>query len=651
MKLLFVLVLLNLHVNLFATFLNSQETAYLKHKKEITMCVDPYRMPFEKIEDGHYIGMNADYIRELSKRINTPITLVPTLSWEQTLTFAKERKCDIVPSVLDEPRKRDYLNFTPATFEFSLAIVTPVNVAFIETIDAIADKTIAVIKGYAFIDILKKRFPTITLVEVDSINEGFDLVRKNKVFGYIDAVSVLSYFIQKSYFENLKINGKFDEKWELFIGVRNDDALLLKILTKAINTIDSSFKKDIQNRWLNVSYEQKTDYTLVIELLIAFVLLLSFGFYRYTTISLYNKKLRQALQSFDVLVESAIEGIIIFDTQLQCTTVNRASVEIFGYSEEEFKEMPIAHLIFKEDLVSIQHDFKYTTLSAHEVLCLKKDGSTFVALIRSVNAMWNDQSVYILFIMDITEYKSLQNNLETLVQSQVKEIASKNQLIQQQNKLVSMGEMIGAIAHQWRQPLNALNINIQNLEEDFNEGLIDKEFVKHFIMRNCQAISFMSKTIDDFRNFFRIDKEKQTFSIAKTLEDTLRLQEMQLKNHQIRITISGKDFSVCGFKSEFQQVLLNLISNAKDAILHKNNPNGLIAIHMNAPKISIEDNGNGIEDALKERIFEPYFTTKENGNGTGLGLYISKMIIEQNMGGTLNVENTQEGANFTITLP
>lgn len=651
MKLLFILSLLTLHVNLFATFLNPHEIAYLEHKKEITMCVAPYRMPFEKIEDGHYIGMNADYIRELSKRINTPIALVPTLSWEQTLTFAKERKCDIIPSVLDEPRKRDYLNFTPATFEFSLAIVTPVKVAFIETIDAIADKTIAVIKGYAFIDILKKRFPTITLVEVDSINEGFDLVRKDKVFGYIDSVSVLSYFIQKSYFESLKINGKFDEKWELTIGVRNDDALLLRILTKAINTIDSSFKKNVQDRWLNVSYAQKTDYTLVIELLIAFVLLLAFGFYRYTTISLYNKKLRQSLQSFDVLVESAIEGIIIFDTQLQCATVNHASIEMFGYTEEEFKEMPIAHLIFKEDLASIKHDFKRTTLSAHEVLCYKKDGASFVALIRGVNAIWNDQSVYIVFIIDITEYKNLQNNLETLVQSQVKEIANKNQLIQQQNKLVSMGEMIGAIAHQWRQPLNSLNINIQNLEEDFNEGLIDKGFVKHFIMRNCQAIAFMSKTIDDFRNFFRIDKEKQTFSIAKTLEETLRLQEAQLRHHHIRVTMNGEDFSVCGFKSEFQQVLLNLISNAKDAILHKNNPNGIIAIHMNAPMISIEDNGTGIEDALKERIFEPYFTTKEKGHGTGLGLYISKMIIEQNMKGTLNVENTQEGANFTITLP
>ena len=651
MKTLFVLTLLTLHVNLFAALLNPREIAYLEHKKEITMCVAPYRMPFEKIEDGRYIGMNADYIYELSKRINTPITLVPTLSWEETLLFAKERKCDIIPSVLDEPQKRDYLNFTPATFEFSLAIVTPVNVAFIDTIDAIADKTIAVIKGYAFIDILKKRFPTITLVEVDSINEGFDLVRKNKVFGYIDSVSVLSYFIQKSYFESLKINGKFDEKWELTIGVRNDDALLLRILTKAINTIDSSFKKDIQNRWINISYEQKTNYTLVVELLIAFVLLLAFGFYRYTTISLYNKKLRQALQSFDVLVESAIEGIIIFDTQLRCATVNRASVEMFGYSEEEFKEMPIAHLIFKEDLVSIKHDFKRTTLFAHEVLCFKKDGTSFAALIRGVNAIWNEQSVYIVFIIDITEYKNLQNNLETLVQSQVKEIANKNQLIQQQNKLVSMGEMIGAIAHQWRQPLNALNINIQNLEDDFNEGLIDKGFVKHFIMRNCQAIAFMSKTIDDFRNFFRIDKEKQTFSIAKTLEETLRLQEAQLRHYHIHVTMDGEDFCVCGFKSEFQQVLLNLISNAKDAILHKNNPNGVIAIHMNAPMISIEDNGDGIEDALKEHIFEPYFTTKGNENGTGLGLYISKMIIEQNMGGTLNVENTQEGANFTITLP
>ncbi len=266
------------------------------------------------------------------------------------------------------------------------------------------------------------------------------------------------------------------------------------------------------------------------------------------------------------------------------------------------------------------------------------------------------------FIDDITERKTMEKELLSLnemldkrVDTEIKarlkvekEQEIQRQFLVQKSKLSSMGEMMGAIAHQWRQPLNVLSLNIQSLEDDFAEGLITKSFIKTFINKNRETILFMSKTIDDFRNFFKIDKAKQHFSVKEALMQTLSLHSAQFKNYHIGVEIEGEDVEIEGFKGEFQQVLLNILSNAKDAIVGKSIDEGHIAITLYPTHMVIEDNAGGIEETILERIFEPYFTTKGQGDGTGIGLYMSKMIIEKNMGGSLSVQNGTKGARFTI---
>jgi PAS domain S-box-containing protein len=276
----------------------------------------------------------------------------------------------------------------------------------------------------------------------------------------------------------------------------------------------------------------------------------------------------------------------------------------------------------------------------------EKDGST----------LWHG------FIDDITEQKALEYKLKKmneLLDIQVeKEVAHRmkiqkeqeveRQFLVQKSKLSSMGEMMGAIAHQWRQPLNALNINIQNLDDDFDEGLVDKAFINKFIEKNKKTIHFMSRTIDDFRNFFKIDKEKKEFSLRDAISETLSLQSAQFENRNIHVDLEGEDKKFYGFKGEFQQVILNIINNAKDAIIEQKIKEGRIRIILDDKSIVIEDNAGGIKAEMIERIFEPYFTTKDQGEGTGIGLYMSKMIVEKNMGGRLMVENVSQGAKFTI---
>jgi len=160
----------------------------------------------------------------------------------------------------------------------------------------------------------------------------------------------------------------------------------------------------------------------------------------------------------------------------------------------------------------------------------------------------------------------------------------------------------------------------------------------------------MSKTIDDFRSFFRIDKERIDFKVKEATQSVIDMQSTQLKNHNITLNISGDEFIYNGLQSEYQQVILNLINNAKDVLIENEIDTPTIDIILENNKIYVQDNAGGIPNDIISRVFEPYFTTKDQGKGTGMGLYMSKMIIEDNMGGNLSVINKNNGALFCIKL-
>ena len=238
-----------------------------------------------------------------------------------------------------------------------------------------------------------------------------------------------------------------------------------------------------------------------------------------------------------------------------------------------------------------------------------------------------------------------------------KELQKKDALIFQQSKLAAIGEMIGNIAHQWRQPLNSIGVTMMKLELKNESGDLTQEVISDVIENTNSIISHMSKTIDDFRNFFSPNKSKTIFLIRDNIQSILALMIPQLHNHCIEIDVNGnQDIEVYGYENELKQVLINIVSNAKDAILNnKSIEDGLITIDIITKNhnliISISDNAGGIPEDIINRIFEPYFTTKFKSQGTGLGLYMSKVIIEKNMKGTLDIQNSEQGAIFNISIP
>lgn len=253
------------------------------------------------------------------------------------------------------------------------------------------------------------------------------------------------------------------------------------------------------------------------------------------------------------------------------------------------------------------------------------------------------------------ELKNLNKTLESRVQEEILKNREQEQLLIQKSKFIALGEMISNIAHQWRQPLSQLSALLMTLKLKHRMDKLDKPAMELKCAEAETIVEYMSHTIDDFRNFFLPNKDKKEFSIQESVEEVLRIVGKSITNQNITIDVHiPKDYKIVGYKSEYEQVILNLLSNAKDAIITSKQEHGKISITLKIlskfSRLSIQDNGGGIAIQPIEKIFEPYVTTKEQNEGTGIGLYMAKLIIEKSMKGKLEAQNKKDGAIFTIEI-
>jgi len=250
----------------------------------------------------------------------------------------------------------------------------------------------------------------------------------------------------------------------------------------------------------------------------------------------------------------------------------------------------------------------------------------------------------------------LSHHLAQRVSSAVAEIRAKDELLILQSRQSAMGEMIGNIAHQWRQPLNNIGLIVQLLQRICNSDELNRDDINKQFDTIMNTIMYMSKTVDDFRNYFAPDKAKVLFSLSQMIMRSLQLISAALDDIGIKVEVEScaKDM-VRGYPNEFAQVMLVILGNARDQLLEYRVSDPRIVIRTFPLEerivVAVRDNGGGIGEDVLTKIFDPYFTTKEQGKGTGIGLYMSKMIIEKHMGGVLTARNMDGGAEFRIELP
>jgi len=307
-----------------------------------------------------------------------------------------------------------------------------------------------------------------------------------------------------------------------------------------------------------------------------------------------------------------------------------------------------------EQLNEINKDKEQTII----FLIIAAIGAIITLLIHENTKRINEQKISKLnesLEIKVKELDDFNQTLHNKVKIEIEKQREKENLLIQQSKLAALGEMIGNIAHQWRQPIGAVSAIMMNIKWTAISQGVDKKFLDERMNEANEQLKYMSQTIDDFRNFFKPNKEKEYFDLKNEIKKAYKISQKSLLYNNINLQIfSSSTITVYGYANEFSQVVLNLISNAKDVLIERKVETPRIEIHTSQDDKNIycevKDNGGGIEEKYINRIFEPYFTTKQH-QGTGIGLYISKEIIQKHMQGTLDAKNIKNGASFIICLP
>lgn len=393
-----------------------------------------------------------------------------------------------------------------------------------------------------------------------------------------------------------------------------------------------------------------------------------------TELNIQNSELRQtrddletALERYTDLYDFAPVGYFILDGGGIIRCVNLAGASFLGIERSLLIGRCFTQFVAQEARPAfasfLGNLFESRTKETCEVP-LNKDGSCPLHVQIEALASESGKECRVA-VIDITERRravdALAENRRELEESNLSlvqamdELRRKDQMLTMHARHAAMGEMINNIAHQWRQPLNTLGLLIQHLPLCFDSGEFSREYLKETSAKAMKLIQHMSRTIDDFRNFFRSDKEIVNFGVNRIIEQTVSLVEMSLLDKKVKITLlADGDPIVHGYPNEYSQVILNILMNARDALSGNRIEDARISINSFAEGgtsvVTITDNAGGISDDVIEKLFDPYFTTKGPDIGAGIGLFMSKTIIEKNMGGKLTVYNTESGAEFRIEV-
>lgn len=354
---------------------------------------------------------------------------------------------------------------------------------------------------------------------------------------------------------------------------------------------------------------------------------------------------KEAIESTNIVSKTDCEGIITFVNEEFCKISGYTKEELIGQNHNIVRHPEVDAKNFKElwDTIKSKKIFKDTVKN------ISKDGLTFYVNTTVIPILDEEKNIkeFIAIRYDVTK--------EMHYKQQVAREIEKNKIKQKamltQARHASLGQMLANIAHQWRQPLTELNLTIYNMKRSV--GNLDA--MDEYFTQSKEIVKSMSNTIEDFTNFFTPDREVKVFNINDSINEAVKLLDERLSKSMIELSLDLDEVKVLGVVNEITQVIVNLINNSADSF----EQTGVLLRQIDIScknddeniTINVTDNAGGINKKIIDRVFEPYFTTKHQRSGTGLGLFMSKMICEQGMGGSINVKSTKNMTTFSIVLP
>ena len=328
--------------------LSIEEKAYLTAKGQITMCVDPAWMPYESInEQGKHIGLAADFMQLFASKIGTPIELVATKMWPESLDYARARKCDILSLLNKTPERSEYLNFTESYLDATVVLVAREDVVYLDGFNALSGRTLGIVKGYVYESHVRANYPDVRLVYVDNFDEALKRVSKGELFAAVDSLLIATHHMQALGLSNLKIAGQTDFVHKLRVGVRNDDPQLLFIMQKALDATSQVERNKIFQRWFTVRFEHGTNYMILWQVLGGGFLLFVLMFYRAYVQNRFNQKLKaknielEYLSQTDPLtgVYNRLKTDVLLDQEFERSRRYNRNLSVVMFDLDFFKQV------------------------------------------------------------------------------------------------------------------------------------------------------------------------------------------------------------------------------------------------------------------------------------------------------------------------
>ena len=659
--------------SMYKIVLSEDEKEYIKKKKVINVCVKKLQEPAVIKKGQKYSGVTVDYLKIISEQTHLEFNYVYSTTIKDYLAGVRDGRCDLASIIVTEPNTHIFLTPSLSYGSDDIVLATKIDEPYVYNLNNLTDEKIMVEKGSRnFIKYVKSIYPSLNIIEV----EDMDLQRvvDGEFYALINGSYFLAYNISNKYIDKIKVMTTIgDTKLSGSFGISNREPHLLSIFNKSLKQIPQSIKQKIQHSYKTINVEKHTSYALALEIIGVFLLIIIVILIAYLKQGKLRKDIEEEKNKFQNIFDKASDGISILTNGI-FTDCNDAFVNVLGYENRK----QVLKLTPAELSPEYQPDGEKSLLKAllmmkiarekgvkhFEWVHLRANGDeSWVDVVLTNISITDDEELIHVVWRDIqhrkeleVELKELNINLEKKMDKEIEKNRQQQVVLMEQSRLAQMGEMISMIAHQWRQPLNSLSLITQAVALKYKMNRLDDEVIDKFDTSSKNLIAQMSNTIDDFRNFFKPEKEKILFDVTASIVNTLNILGPLLEKEQVKLDVfMPETIYIEGYQSELAQVLMNLINNSKDALTEHNiGTKKIIKIFTISDDeknyIIVEDNAGGIKESVIDHIFDPYFSTKAEQHGTGIGLYMSKMIIEGHMEGKLMVENIDNGVRFTIEL-
>ena len=641
-----------------AAHLTAEERGWLKQHPTLRLGVDPAWPPIEFFsEEGLYQGISSEYIKHLSETLAVEMRPEEGLTWAEVLDRAETGEMDLLPAVARTEARESYLNFTEPYLSFPLVIFTRNDAAYVNSLKDLKGKQVIVEMAYMAHELLQRDYPDLPLIPVPDTEEALRLLAQGEGDAYVGNLMVASYVIGQMGFTNLKVAAPTEYAYDLSIGVRKDWPELIPILQKALDRLTTEEKTAIQQKWLAIHYDLKTDRTLLWQVIVGALLIMFFG----TLWSLQVRRQREALAEKEARLRAIFEAsksvsfiIASGEREPKIIEFSPGAEAIFGYTRDEAIGLPVAKFYRAQELATIQNTVRLLreerrTLSGETEL-VHKEGH-HLPVLYSLYPMFSNSGAFIgelSVVIDITHRKEAERELEKAKRKAEDASQFKSQFL-------------ANMSHEIRTPMNAIiGMSYLALHSDLNPRQHD------YISKISTSAHSLLNIINDILDFSKIEEGKLSietthFKLDEVMESLANLVSMKAEEKGVEILFSrdpSLSHHLLGDPLRLGQILINLTQNAI-----KFTEAGEILV--SARKIESDDNwvkvefrvrdsGIGIDNDKLTELFDAFIqadgsTTRKYG-GTGLGLSISKQLVEL-MGGKISAESTLgQGSTFSFTL-